>query len=206
MKKQDGRLQHEAVKDSNRQPENETKESRSEYDRLLLWMKTGDMEAFRLLYEKTAGNVYGYALSILKNTQDAEEVMQDTYLVVWNRVEAYEPDGKPMAWLFTIARNLCYMKLRRQNAVSSVSLEEMREQETGWEPGTLCRDIELAPEKQVLLELLKTLKEEERSVILLHVASGMKHREIAEALNLPLSTVLSRYRRAIKKLEDQLEA
>ena len=135
MKKQDGRLQHEAVKDSNRQPENETKESRSEYDRLLLWMKTGDMEAFRLLYEKTAGNVYGYALSILKNTQDAEEVMQDTYLVVWNRVEAYEPDGKPMAWLFTIARNLCYMKLRRQNAVSSVSLEEMREQETGWEPG-----------------------------------------------------------------------
>ncbi len=180
--------------------EHETKESRSEYDRLLLLMKMGDMEAFRLLYEKTAANVYGYALSILKHTQDAEEVMQDTYLTVWNQVGGYEPDGKPMAWIFTIARNLCYMRLRRQKAYAGVSLEELREQDSGWEPGELCEAIELAPEKQALLEALGALKEEERSLILLHDASGMKHREIAEALNIPVSTVISRYRRALKKL------
>lgn len=55
-------------------------ESRSDYDRLLLLMKEGDREAFRCLYEETAKSVYGYALSILKNPQDAEEAMQDAYL------------------------------------------------------------------------------------------------------------------------------
>lgn len=173
--------------------------SRSEYDRLLLLMKEGDREAFRCLYEETAKSVYGYALSILKNPQDAEEAMQDAYLTVWNQAGRYHSDGKPMAWIFTITKNLCYMKLRRQNN-QGVSLDELREQEGGWEPGELCDAIESAPEKQVLLDALKFLKEEERSIILLHDASGMKYREIAELLDMPLPTVLSKYHRSMKKL------
>jgi len=182
----------------------ETETSRSEQDRLLLLMKEGDREAFRRLYEETAKSVYGYALSIVKNPQDAEEVMQDTYVTVWNQAGQYCPDGKPMAWIFTIARNLCYMRLRRQNAFQGVSLEELREQESGWEPGELCDEIETAPEKQALLEALQTLKEEERTMVLLHDVGGMKHREIADTLDVPLSTVLSKYRRALKKLEKAL--
>ena len=69
----------------------------------------------------------------------------------------------------------------------------------------MCNEIELAPEKQVLMEALKTLKEEERSLVLLHDAGGMKHREIAEVLNMPISTVLSKYRRALKKLCENME-
>lgn len=178
--------------------------SRSEYDRLLLLMKEGDREAFRRLYEETAKSVYGYALSLLKNPQDAEEAMQDAYLTVWNQAERYHSDGKPMAWIFTITKNLCYMKLRRQNSQNGVSLDELREQESGWEPGELCEAIELAPEKQVLLDALKSLKEEERSIVLLHDAGGMKHREIAELLEMPLSTVLSKYHRSMKKLLEQV--
>lgn len=184
----------------------EKETGRSEQDRLLLLIKEQDREAFRLLYEETAKNVYGYALSIVKNPQDAEEIMQDTYVAVWNQVGQYCPDGKPMAWIFTIARNLCYMRLRRQTAWNGVSLEELKEQESSWEPGELCDDIETAPEKQALLEALKTLKEEERTLVLLHDASGMKHREIADTLGIPLSTVLSKYRRALKKLEKAMTA
>lgn len=179
----------------------EKETGRSEQDRLLLLIKERDRDAFRLLYEETAKHVYGYALSIVKNPQDAEEIMQDTYVNVWNQAGQYCSDGKPMAWIFTIARNLCYMRLRRQTAWNGVSLEELKEQESGWEPGDLCNDIEMAPEKQALLEALKTLKEEERAMVLLHDASGMKHREIADTLGIPLSTVLSKYRRALKKLE-----
>lgn len=179
----------------------ETEESRSEYDRLLLLMKQGEQEAFRLLYEKTARKVYGYALAIMKNVYDAEEIMQETYLSVWKNADGYQTDGKPMAWIFTIARNLCYGKLRRRQMAAEVSLEELQEQENGWEPGEVCEAIEAAPERQILLEALKLLKEEERSLILLHDAGGMKHREIAEVFGLPLSTVLSKYRRAIIKLE-----
>lgn len=169
----------------------------SEEDRLLLLMKRGDQEAFRKLYEMTAKGIYSYALSILRHPQDAEEVMQDTYLAAWNQVKQYQTEGKPMAWLLTIARNLCYMRLRRQKDHPCISLEEL-EEET---PGELCVGIELAPEKQVLLDALSRLPQEERRIVLLHDAGGMKHREIAEYLQCPLPTVLSKYRRALKKLQ-----
>lgn len=175
-------------------------ESRSEYDRLLALMKEGDRNAFQRLYKETARSVYGYALSILKNPQDAEEVMQDAYLTVWEQAGKYQSDGKPMAWIFTITKNLCYMRIRRQTNWGGVSLEELREQESGWEPGELCDEIEQAPEKEMLLEALKSLKEEERTIVLLHDVSGMKHREIAQLLEMPVPTVLSKYRRALKKL------
>ena len=134
------------------------KTSRTEEDRLLLLMKTGDQEAFRRLYELTAKSIYSYALSILRNPQDAEEVMQDTYLTAWKQAGQYKTEGKPMAWLLTIARNLCYMKLRRQKDHPEVSYEELEEEE----PGELCFQIEMAPEKQILLEALSALQEEER--------------------------------------------
>lgn len=171
--------------------------SRSEEDRLLLLMKDGDQDAFRKLYELTAKGVYSYALSILKHPQDAEEVMQDTYLTAWSQAKQYNTEGKPMAWLLTIARNLCYMRLRRQREHPQISYEEL-EEET---PGELCDQIESAPEKQVLLEALAALSEEERKIVLLHDAGDMKHREIAQYLGCPLSTVLSKYRRALKKLQ-----
>ncbi len=170
---------------------------RSEEDRLLMLMKTGDQEAFRRLYERTAKGIYSYALSILKHPQDAEEVMQDTYLTAWNQVNQYESEGKPMAWLFTISRNLCYMRLRRQKDHPQISYEELEEEE----PGELCARIELAPEKETLLRALAALTEEERNIVLLHDAGEMKHREIAEYLECPLPTVLSKYRRALKKLQ-----
>lgn len=181
-----------------RTAENGTLEgSRSEEDRLLLLMKAGDMDAFRRLYEMTARGIYSYALSILQHPQDAEEVMQDTYLTAWRQAKRYEAEGKPMAWLLTIARNLCFMRLRRQKDHPYVSYEELEEEE----PGRLCPQIELAPEKQLLLDALGGLTEEERKIVLLHDAGEMKHREIAEYLGAPLSTVISRYRRALKKMQ-----
>ena len=175
--------------------------SRTEEVRLLLLMKTGDREAFRRLYELTAKGIYSYALSILKHPQDAEEVMQDTYLTAWNQVKRYESEGKPMAWLLTIARNLCYMRLRKQKEHPYISYEDLESEE----PGELCSNIELAPEKQMLLDALAVLGEDERNIVLLHDAGNMKHREIAEYLGLPLSTVLSKYRRALKRLQKLLE-
>lgn len=173
------------------------KGSRTDEDRLLLLMKTGDMEAFRRLYELTAKGIYSYALSILQQPQDAEEVMQDTYLTAWRQAARYETEGKPMAWLLTIARNLCYMRLRRQKDHPCVGYEELEQEE----PGELCSRIELAPEKQMLLDALAALGEDERKIVLLHDAGNMKHREIAQLLGIPLSTVLSKYRRALKRLQ-----
>ena len=64
--------------------------------------------------------------------------------------------------------------------------------------------IKDAEDHMVLTSAFEVLAEEERTIVLLHAASGFKHREISELLNKPLATVLSKYRRAIKKLQDEL--
>lgn len=183
------------------QSERSMEYSRLEDDRLLSYVSAGDEAAFHQLYLNTARAVYGYILSFLKNPQDAEEVMQETYLKVWTVAEDYESQGKPLAWMFTIARNLCYMRFRQQKNQADVSIYDLQEQE----PGEPCRQIEQAPEKMVLLAALERLKEEERRIVLLHEAGGMKYREIAESLEMPLATVLSKHRRAIKKMGEYVK-
>lgn len=170
--------------------------SRLDDDRLLSYVAEGDEEAFHQLYQNTARAVYGYILSYLKHTQDSEEVMQETYLKIWMLAGSYETQGKPLAWIFTIARNLCLMRFREQRHLADVSIYELEDQE----PGEVCREIEMAPEKMRLLDALGTLKEEDRQIVLLHETGGLKHKEIAKNLKMPLPTVLSKHRRALKKM------
>lgn len=167
---------------------------------LMLRIAEGDQEAFKQLYQNTDRTIYSFILSILKNPQDAEEVMQETYMKIWTSAASYHSQGKPLAWMFTIARNLCYMKFREQKHQSDFGLEDL----DGLETGEFCPQIENAADKLVLKAALETLKEEERQIVLLKNSSGLKHREIAELLRMPLATVLSKYNRAMKKLEQYL--
>lgn len=169
-------------------------------EELLKRVAVGDQEAFRQLYQNTDRTIYSFILSIVKHPQDAEEIMQEVYLKIWTSASGYKSQGKPLAWMFTIARNLCYMKFREQKHDSVVTLDDL----TGGETGEVCPEIEMAADKMVLLAALEILKEEEREIVLLHTSAGMKHREIAAILKIPLSTALSRYNRAMKKLENYL--
>ncbi len=169
-------------------------------EKLLKQVGLGDKEAFHQLYLNTDKTIYSFILSILKNPQDAEEVMQETYLKVWISAASYQSQGKPLAWMFTIARNLCYMKFREQKRMADVGLDDLNGEETG----ELCIPLENMTDAMVLRAALEILKEDERQIVLLHASAGLKHREIAEGLNLPLATVLSKYNRAMKKLKQYL--
>lgn len=169
-------------------------------EELLKRVGTGDAEAFRQLYQNTDRTVYSFILSILKNPQDAEEVMQETYLKIWVSAASYQSQGKPLAWIFTIARNLCYMKFRDQKRQADMGLDEL----SGEETGEVCLPLENMADAMVLKAALEVLREDERQIVLLHASAGLKHREIAADLNMPLATVLSKYNRAIKKLKQYL--
>lgn len=123
---------------------------------------------------------------------------KETFLKIRSAAHLYRPMDKPMAWIFTIARNVCLMKFRKQKHYSSVSVDELREIPD-------CSDIRDRGDRIVLETAFQVLTKEECQIIVLHAVSGMKHREISELLHLPLSTVLSRYNRSIKKLRRQLE-
>ena len=169
-------------------------------EKLLLRVAQGDKEAFQRLYQNTDKTIYGFILSILRNPQDAEEIMQETYLKIWTSAAGYKSQGKPLAWMFTIARNLCYMKFRDQKREADIGLSDLSEGELG----EFCPQIEDAADKMVLKAALHILHEEERQIVLLHTTAGMKHREIAADLEMPLATVLSKYNRAMKKLQKHL--
>lgn len=153
-----------------------------------------------LLYQNTDRTVYSFILSIMKNPQDAEEVMQETYMKIWTSASSYQSQGKPLAWIFTIARNLCYMKFRDQKHRADMGLEEL----TGEETGELCLPLENLADAMALRAALELLKEDERQIVLLHASAGLKHREIAASLGMSLATVLSKYNRSIKKLKQNL--
>ena len=166
-------------------------EDRYELQRLLLRVAGGEREALAELYQRTRSAVYGLALSYLKNAQDAQDLTQDVYVQVWDCAEQYRPTGSPMGWLLAVCRNLCLMRLRREERHAALSEEE-------W-------DAIPADERVLLQHALASLGDEERRIVLLHAVTGMKHREIAALLELPLPTVLSKYHRALKKMRSCLE-
>lgn len=167
-------------------------------DSLLTQTGRGDGAAFSTLYRLTKNAVYAYAMSILRNPDDAEDAMQDTYLKIRAAAYLYEPQGKPMAWILTITRNVCLMRLRQQKHTCACTQEQMAR-----EPD--LNRIEDTEDRVVLRAALQVLSEEESQIIILHAVTGMRHREIGELLQLPLSTVLSKYHRGLKKLKSQLE-
>ena len=172
-------------------------EERRELQQLLLRVAGGDRDALAELYQRTRAAVYGLALSYLKNAHDAQDLTQDV-LQVWDCAAQYRPTGSPMGWLLTVCRNLCLMRLRREERHAALSEEEwdaIPAQECGLD----------ADERTLLQGALASLADEERRVVLLHAVTGMKHREIAALLELPLPTVLSKYHRALKKMRIFLE-
>lgn len=167
-------------------------------DRLILGIAAGETESLAELYSRTRAAVYGLALTYLKNTADAEDVTQDTFVKVWQAAEGFHPQGHPMAWLMTITRNQALGRLRKK------SREEMPEQEE-WEK-LPAPDSGLSTEDRAFLDgLLARLSEEESRIVALHAVAGLKHREIARIMDLALPTVLSKYHRALKKLKIMME-
>ncbi len=153
---------------------------------------TGDMEALRLLYDAVGNKVYSFALSLVRNSQDAEDVLQETFLRVHAHAKEYRPHGKPLAWIFTIARHLAMDKRRQQSRIQSLSDEAEKVDLSA---------VTQADHRLLLDSLLNHLSEEDRQILILHAVVGMKHREIASVMALPLNTVLSRYHRGLNRLK-----
>ena len=169
-----------------------------ELEQLLARIAAGEQEALAQLYSRTRGAVYALALSYLKNPHDAQDTTQDTYVQVWENAEKYRPQGSPMAWLLTIARNRARLRLRQAGRQESLEHQE-------WEAIPAGEEGVSPEDRHLLQEALAALGEQERQIILLHSTAGLRHREIAALLELPLPTVLSKYHRALKKLKKQME-
>ena len=174
-------------------------ESRDErLDSYLSAVANGDNDAFAKLYEETYSAVFGFALSILKHHHDAEDAAQNTFVVLHPSAAAYEAKGKPMAYIFTVTRNICLMKLREAKKTAATSVED-------YEHLAFEDDHSLSTEDKLVLQtVLSVLSDDDLQIVMLHALAGMKFREIAHLLDLTISTVLSKYHRSMTKLRKHL--
>ena len=164
----------------------------AQLDRWLVAIARGDRDALAHLYQATGTAVFAYALSVVKNQSDAEDVLHDTFVSVFHNAGEYRSQGKPMAWIITIARNHSYKLLKFRQRY--VTLDEY-----DW-----LKSLPVDPDDRLLLQqCLRALTDEERQIVVLHAVAGCRFREIGKFLGLNTSTTLSKYHRAIKKLRDR---
>ena len=155
-------------------------------------------DALRRLYEKTSKGVYAYALSLLKNAHDAEDVCQETFLSIYDKAGDYEPQCKPMAWIITVAKRHALTVLRKERGKSYIEEAEKANAEA-------FSRTENTEQRLLLQAATEVLNDDERQIVMLKAVAGMKAREIGKILGMPLNTVLSKYHRAIGKMRLYIE-
>lgn len=151
----------------------------------------GDVEALRILYEQLRVPVYALALAILRSKPEAEDVLQETFIRVYERAESYQTGTNPKAWMIAIARNLAYDALRRKKKETTSELKE----DITSNDSTILQRLELT-------EALFRLEHLERQIVVMHAVAGLKHSEISEQLGIPAGTVRWKYRQSLSRLAE----
>ena len=173
-------------------------------NRLLERAAKGDERALRALYELYAGKVLAAARRLLGNLGEAEEVVQDTFIDVWNRAASFDgARGSAAAWITTIGRNRAIDRLRTRASNSRV-VADLRHGEPPPSSPLPDRQVERAQDRQRVARALEQLSPEQRTVVELAYFDGLSQSEIAERTGSPLGTIKGRARAALEKLSESL--
>lgn len=168
-------------------------------DKLIRNVAKYNVTSFEHLYNTTSSSVFGLAYSIIGNKSDADDVVQDVFISIYEKANQYKGGGKAMAWIFTITRNHALMRIRDRKKREHVNLDDV------YDIGTESTVEDDVYKENIINKVLDTLKEDERQIVVMHAMSNIKHKDIAEIMDMNISTVLSKYRRSIKKIEKELE-
>lgn len=174
-------------------------------------LRSGDGEAFRQIYDMTSKAAYFTALKIVKNEQDAEDVLQESYMIVLDKIgDVTDPDSFT-SWFNKTVANKAKEILRKNNKYLFVEksgdgedegadfFENIEEERAEFNPGVGAEQEEL---KRLILDMIDSLSDEKRTVVLLYYYSEMSIKEIAESLGVNENTVKSRLYYAKKDLSE----
>ena len=175
-------------------------------------LREGDMTALAILVEKYKRLVYRIAIQITRNHEDADDVMQDTFLKVYESIHSFRKEATFETWLYRIVVNHAMnvvkrRKRRRETSLSATSEVEIRPDLR--RTADLANNPQLNAEKEELqkwvTQAVDSLPVKHRTVVILHEFEGLTHLEIASILNCSEGTVRSRLHYARKRLRDLLK-
>jgi len=165
--------------------------------------QNGDMAAFEQLFYKYQDRVYSTAYRMMNDQEDAQDLTQEIFLRAYQRIGKFDFRSAFSTWLYRLAVNLCIDELRkRKRSANTTPLEEavLQADENTPEDHVMSRDRE----KRVW-DAINSLKDKERSIIILRDIEGLSYKEIAEVLKCSLGRVKSRIHEARQKLKAILE-
>jgi RNA polymerase sigma-70 factor (ECF subfamily) len=176
-------------------------------------LRKGDRAEYARLVEANSGAIYRLALKMLNNPQDAEDVLQETFLKAFRYLSSFDGRAKPSTWLYRIATNEALMLLRKRR-VQEVSIDEPVENTEGEQAPLQIVDWCCLPEEELMSSearmhldwAIDTLPHSLRVVFLLRDIEGLSTRETAEILELSETAVKTRLSRARLHLREELSA
>ncbi|MFL5328492.1 MAG: RNA polymerase sigma factor [Gemmataceae bacterium] len=169
--------------------------------RLMEGIVAGDESAFLQFYQRHSLTVIRTLFRILREPADAEDVMQEAFLQLWNRAEQYDPNkASPLGWLILIARSRALDLLRRRKPGQMDPNVD-----PGFEPDMSLGLIQDESRAQVRSALMR-LPPDQREVIRLAFLASMTHEQIAASLGMPLGTVKTRIRLGLHRMKTYLPA
>ena len=166
-----------------------------------------ELQRFERIVMPHLGAGYNLARWLTRNDHDAEDVVQEAYLRAVRSFDRYR-GGDPRAWVLTIVRNTCYTWLRKNRAAEAAVGGDAGDdgvEEIPGDPATqpevrFIRDVD----QQLVREALAALPAEFREVLVLRELEGFSYKEIADIVDVPLGTVMSRLARARQRLQQSL--
>jgi RNA polymerase sigma factor (sigma-70 family) len=166
-------------------------------------LKKKDQSALDYLYDHYSGALYGVVFRILKKEEIAEEVLQDIFLKIWDKIESYDATkGKLFTWMINIARNQAIDKTRSKETSKGRKTDDI---------DYLVNKIDIQEHSQLqvdaigLKEVLLKLSEDQQFIVNQLYLKGYTQSEVAEEFNIPLGTVKTRLRLAMIELRSILD-
>lgn len=183
-------------------PEKYTVQERA-LSNLIIKVSEGDERSLEELYDKTSSIVFGLILKILSDRQEAEEVLGDIYMQIWERSSTYDPElSKPVSWILMITRSRSIDKIRAGSKRKALS-DPINDAIAGHGNNPETNSI-IDEKRKIIRNALSELDDNQKKAIELAYFFGMSQSEIAEEMNKPLGTVKSWIRFGMKKLRDKL--
>lgn len=163
-----------------------------------------DRVAFAQLYDRLSGVLYSTAIRILNDTKEAEDVLQEVFLQIWEKAGSYDPSlGRPFSWALTLTRNRSIDRLRSlrrryefiaEATETAVTSHLNRQDDAG--------EIYDRDQSQMIRRALEGLPLEQRQAVEMAFLGGLTQTEISEQLGQPLGTIKARIRRGVMKLRE----
>jgi RNA polymerase sigma-70 factor (ECF subfamily) len=189
--------------------------TRSDEELLLAYRSKAEREAFEELVRRYEKELYGYLRHYLNDAEMAEDVFQQTFLQIHLKCDQFEEGRKVRPWLYTVATNQAIDCQRRNKRHRMASIDRRAGRDFEGEQGALIeslggveadpgKEVESAEQQTQVRRAVDALPEQTRQVVMLVYFQGMKYREAADILGIPVGTVKSRLHAAIEKLSESI--